>query len=226
MSAKAMPNDDEWTTVLGLGSLLSETSSRVTFPDLKNFRLGRVANYRRIFGHSPAVFYKRGIANPETKELSSLSAEFVDGHPGFMCTVFEVPSEIMMEGGIPGEAYREREEEFDIQSVPYQDLSSGTVHKGILCVKWSDEAYIEYWGQERFDEKYTKQGIPTIWGWSPDSGLRPCRKYFQLCLKAAMEMGQECYNSFLDETFLVDRATTIRTYLDQYPSILEEIKKS
>ena len=29
-------------TVLGLGSLLSERSSRVTFPTLENFRLGRV----------------------------------------------------------------------------------------------------------------------------------------------------------------------------------------
>ena len=36
------------TTILGFGSLLSEQSSRLTFPDLENFRLVRVPNYRRL----------------------------------------------------------------------------------------------------------------------------------------------------------------------------------
>ena len=138
-----------------------------------------------------------------------------------------------MEDGVPGEAYREREEEFDIQSVPYVDGSDGSVDggnadvsfkskTGILCVKWTDEEYVAYWGQERFEEKYTSAGIPTIWGWTKDSGLRPCRPYFRLCLNAAKGMGEQCYNSFLDETFLVDRTTTVRKYLEQYPEVIED----
>ena len=62
-------------TVLGLGSLLSERSSRTTYPRLTNFRLARVEGYRRVFGHPAGIFFERGIANAETKEFSSLCAE-------------------------------------------------------------------------------------------------------------------------------------------------------
>jgi hypothetical protein len=48
-------------TLVGFGSLLSETSSRTTFPTLSNFRLGRVQGFRRVFRHPAAIFYERGM---------------------------------------------------------------------------------------------------------------------------------------------------------------------
>ncbi len=33
-------------------------------------------------------------------------------------------------------------------------------------------------------------------------------------------VGGLCYSSFLDETYLVDRKTTIREYIDQYPEVM------
>ena len=53
------------TTILGFGSLLSEQSSRLTFPDLENFRLVRVPNYRRLMQHPASIFFQRGIADPQ-----------------------------------------------------------------------------------------------------------------------------------------------------------------
>ena len=47
------------TTILGFGSLLSEQSSRLTFPDLENFRLVRVPNYRRLMQHPASIFFQR-----------------------------------------------------------------------------------------------------------------------------------------------------------------------
>ena len=87
-------------TILGLGSLLSERSSRSTFPALENFRLGRVENYRRVFGHPASIFFQRGLANATTHEYSSLSAEALDVfgadassssayQGGFICSVFD-----------------------------------------------------------------------------------------------------------------------------------------
>ena len=35
-------------TIVGLGSLLSERSSRTTFPNLANFRLAGIDGYRRV----------------------------------------------------------------------------------------------------------------------------------------------------------------------------------
>jgi len=231
-------------TILGLGSLLSEKSSRTTFPDLTNFRLGRVSNrYRRVFGHPASIFFQRGLADMKTKEFSSLTAEeFVPTDTadslsyrgGYVCSVFEVPrkqvyrDEEDSDGNIvtkPTGAFLEREEEFDIVEVPFVDFSDNgdnkTEKKGTLCTRYTDEGFVERWGQDRFDENYCKYGIQTIWGWEHDSGLRPCRVYLRHCYLAAQSMGQECFDSFLDETFLVDRTTTIREYLYQHPGLIE-----
>ena len=77
------------TKILGFGSLLSEQSARTTFPDLGGFRLVRVHGYRRVFAHAAAVFFERGIANAETLEFASLSAEPRDG-ASFVAACFEV----------------------------------------------------------------------------------------------------------------------------------------
>jgi len=233
-------------TILGLGSLLSERSSKTTFPDLRNFRLGRISNsYRRVFGHPASIFFQRGLANMETKEFSSLSAEEFEPDAdsayrgGFICSVFEVPREQVYwdeedsDGSIttkPIGAFLEREEEFDITEVPFMNFSdaknkidgiSEPTKTGTLCTRYTDEGFVERWGNSHFEENYGKYGIQSIWGWKRDSGLRPCRVYLRHCYLAAQSMGQECFDSFLDETFLVDRTTTIREYINQHPGLIE-----
>jgi hypothetical protein len=207
-------------TILGFGSLLSERSSKTTFPDLKNFRLGRVPKYRRVFGHPASIFFQRGIANLETKEMSSLSAEYAGEDSSFICSVFEVPNKDMMESGVPSEAFLEREEEFDIVNVPYVELKNGKILEGILCTASTDDEYLNKWGKERFEKHYGQYGVSTIWGWQRDSCLKPCAIYLRHCVLAAKSMGDECYNSFLDDTYLVDRTTPLRTYLDHNPHIM------
>ena len=209
-------------TIVGFGSLLSEQSARLTFPDLSDFRLGRIPHYRRVFGHVASIFFQRGIANWDTLECSSLSAEYVGkDFPGFLCTIFEVSSEGMMEDGIPSRSFREREEEFHIITVPFLERDGSTsTCQGVLCARSSDESYIKEWGHERFHRNYKNYGIPTIWDWKEDSGLRPCAIYLRHCILAAESMGSECFNSFLDETFLVDRQTTIREYLKENHQVM------
>jgi hypothetical protein len=128
----------------------------------------------------------------------------------------------MMEaGGMPSKAYLEREEEFDIIPVPYIDFETGEERQGgILCARFTDDGYIARWGKERFEKHYGTYGIDTIWGWKRDSGLLPCATYLRHCTLAAKSMGPACYDSFLDETFLADRTTTIRTYLAANPQIM------
>lgn len=218
-------------TILGFGSLLSESSSRVTFPNLRNFRLGRVNNYRRVFAHPASIFFERKIANLETMEMSSLSAEPCEG-AGFVCSIFEVSTEGLMEVNgselSPSDAFREREEEFNIQLVPFKELHEDGSLKdgegmGILCVRSTDNAYLTMWGADRFNEKYKSYGLNTIWNYTRDSGLRPCGVYLRHCVLAAKRMGNTCYSSFLDETFLVDRKATIRSYLKSNPNIMDTL---
>ncbi|KAL7548054.1 hypothetical protein ACHAWF_016838 [Thalassiosira exigua] len=255
-------------TILGFGSLLSLQSARLTFPTLKNFRLGRVPNHRRVFSHPASIFFKRGIAKLDTLEMSSLSCEYKEGH-SFVCSVFEVPSEGLSAATsrgdektgswIPSHAFLEREEEFDIAMVPYLDVengeaplrtetsvsdtteSSGTngidrkapLKQGVICRRSTDEAYLVQWGEAHWERQYLKYGVKTIWNWGKDSGLRPCPVYLRHCVLASWNCGGRrdswssdgdgglCYNSFLDDTYLVDRKTTIRDYLKQCPDVME-----
>ena len=197
-------------TILGLGSLLSERSARTTFPELNGFLLARVTGYRRVFAHSPALFVDRGIADFESGERASLSAEPSDGG-GFVCSAFEVA-----DVGI--DAFREREEEFELRVVDFYE-EDGTRGRGLLCVRSTDEAYVAAWGRERYDRLYTSRGH-TIWSYAHDSQLLPCAAYLRHCALAAEKLGPRCHDSFLDETFLVDRATTIRKYLQAHPEVL------
>lgn len=135
-------------SIIGFGSLLSEASARVTFPHLRGFRLARVVGWRRVFRHAAAIFFERGIANPKTKEISSLSAERAGEDCGFVVSVFDVE----VEGG-DNEAFMEdfkrREEEFELVEAPFYDLETGTkvLGTGLLCSASTDASYIERWGQ-------------------------------------------------------------------------------
>ena len=118
--------------------------------------------------------------------------------------------------------FREREEEFDLQLVPVSPLEPGASPDvtGLMCCRSTDEAYVELWGQERFDRLYKKHGLHTIWGHAPDSGLRPCPVYLRHCVLAAEKCGDAARDSFLDETFLVDRSTTVRQHLAAHPEVM------
>ncbi|GLT56119.1 hypothetical protein SLA2020_291900 [Shorea laevis] len=42
-------------------------------------RVARLNGFRRVFAHVASIFFEREIANPETKEISSLSVEPCEG---------------------------------------------------------------------------------------------------------------------------------------------------
>lgn len=237
-------------TIVGLGSLLSERSARTTFPALRNFRVGRIDGFRRVFAHPAAIFFERGIADLESLQIASLSAEECAG-ASFVCSLFEVEDEGM-------ERFREREEEFELRHVPFTTLSASAdggeateaSATALMCLRSTDDAYVQLWGQERFvsprhvflacacasqasgrtsppgrprsaqDRLYRANGLPTIWGWRPDSGVRPCQVYLRHCVLAAERVGELCHASFLDDTFLIDRTTTLRSYLVANPSVM------
>ena len=218
-SRTEMPVPRQTLTILGLGSLLSERSARVTFPELTGWRLVRVHGYRRVFAHTPSIFMQRGIADAVTLQMASLGAEPCAG-ASFVATAFDVPDD-----GTGMEAFREREEEYDLRMVPFESLDddhqlADSDREAMLCVCSSDEDYIKRWGIGRFQSMYTAHGLRTCWDWPTDSGLRPCATYLRHCALAAEKLGPIAYRSFLDETYLCDRRTTIRDYLAQHPEVM------
>lgn len=209
-------------TLIGFGSLLSETSSRTTFPQLVNFRLGRVNGYRRLFRHPAAIFFERGIARPETKEISSLSVEYVGegatGEEGFVCSLFDVMHFNLQD-------FLDREEEFAFTMVEFTELGEGDKRgKGLMCLATTDAHVEDRWGKGYIKRKYGVHGLNSIWDeWGPESGILPCPVYLRHCVLSARKQGQDgpAFRSFLRETFLADRKTTIEEHLARRPDILQ-----
>ncbi|CAK4082489.1 unnamed protein product [Aphanomyces euteiches] len=200
-------------TIIGFGSLLSEASARSTFGDhMSNFRLARVHNYRRVFAHPASIFFQRGIANLETKEIASLSTEVSPG-ASFTISAFEIP-----ESQLPG--FYAREEEFSIEEVEFIE-ANGATSKGLMCCRWTDAEYIAKRGQDEFDRLYKAYGLTTIWGYDASSGILPCRVYLRHCILAVQKLGEDVFNDFVDNTFLGDRKTPIRAYLEANPTVMD-----
>ncbi|KAL2530611.1 hypothetical protein Fot_23212 [Forsythia ovata] len=206
---------DGLVSICGFGSLLSERSARSTFPHLINFRMTKLSGFRRVFAHVAPIFFERGIAKPETKEISSLSVEPCEGET-LVVTTFEIQiSEIP--------SFIEREHEFRFLAVipeTFNELFYTT--PAVLCARYSDGEYFENrckGNQEIFFQRYGQYGIDKIWV----DDILPCRVYLRHCVLAAKNLGDLAYDNFLDHTFLGDRKTTIREYLATTGSgIMEE----
>ncbi|KAL3700118.1 hypothetical protein R1sor_018140 [Riccia sorocarpa] len=221
-SFEQIATEGGFISICGFGSLLSERSARFTFPELQNFRVGILHGFRRVFAHVAPVFLERGIANVETKEMSSLSVEPFPGE-SIVVTVFEIS-----ESEVP--AFIEREHEFRFLAITVHSLEGEiSAHKALLldsllgkviCARYSDEEYRRdrCSGDEEYNKRYGRYNIQRIWR----DDIFPCRTYLRHCVLAAKNLNQAAYDSFLDHTFLGDRTTSIRQYLAQDENIMLE----
>ncbi|XP_058083083.1 uncharacterized protein LOC131231024 [Magnolia sinica] len=196
---------DGYISVCGFGSLLSERSARSTFPDLINFRMGKLHGFRRIFCHVAPIFFDRGIAKEETGEISSLSVEPCQRET-LVITVFDIKiSEVP--------SFIEREHEFRFLAVVPEEMNGEPFTRpAVLCARYSDEEYFHVrckGSKEIFFQRYGRLNIQKIWR----DDILPCRVYLRHCVLAAKNLGEAAYENFLDHTFLADRKTTIRQYL-------------
>ncbi|XP_062108666.1 uncharacterized protein LOC133819421 isoform X2 [Humulus lupulus] len=158
-------------SICGFGSLLSERSARSTFPDLINFRVARLNGFRRVFAHAAPIFFERGIAKPETKEISSLSVEPCEGET-LIVTVFEISK-----SDIP--AFLERELEFRFLAVLPETLDEKPFDKlAVLCARYSDEEFLRIrckGSKDIYFQQYGRYGIDKIW----QDDILPCRAYLR-----------------------------------------------
>ena len=87
-------------SIVGFGSLLSERSTRLTFPRASDFRVARLPGFRRVFGHVAPVFLRRGLHRVDDAGIlraASLSIERWGGggEEPLSVTLFEIPGEEM-----------------------------------------------------------------------------------------------------------------------------------
>ncbi|KAH9626444.1 hypothetical protein KSS87_004946 [Heliosperma pusillum] len=198
-------SSEGYISICGFGSLLSEKSAMSTFPNLINFRVARLKGFRRVFAHVAPIFFERGIAKPETKEISSLSVEPCKEEE-LIVTVFEI-----RESEVP--SFMDRELEFRFLAVMPETLEGKAfTNPAVLCSRYSDEEFFNIrckGSKEIYYQHYGRYNIDNIWR----DDILPCRLYLRHCVLAAKNLGEVAYNNFLDHTYLGNRETTIRQYL-------------
>lgn len=194
-------------TMLAYGSLLSEASSRLTFPDLQNFRYVRVHGLRRVFAHPHVFLIQQDLV--EGLRMASLSAEPAEGG-SFVVAAFDVV--LTRQQRID---FIEREASYTIASVPFYRIESTSgagdpEGMGVICLRGQDSDC-----PELIQELSTKIRLSSIWSWPYDSGLLPADIYLRHCLLASDKASDtRASASFRQETFLADRATCLQDYLN------------
>lgn len=206
-------------TILGYGALLSEDSARLTFPHLTNFRFVLIKGMRRFFSHPHLFLIDQELVDPYSSlRLASLSVEFTDSRNiGFIAAAFDV--------NIDDEQRRNfvtREPEYEIETISYFNLPTNDKNEhdskeeqaaghGVICVACPNDENLP----PTLDAPRARLTAldKSVWGWEPDSGLLPADVYLRHCLLAVNKAGSKAEQSFLDETFLVDRRTSLREYL-------------
>ena len=217
------------TTILSYGALMSEPSARLTFPGLCNFRLVRVRGYQRVFASPHLFLIARDVVDPHTTlRLATLSAEPAPPHgdtgecgggderrgpSSFVAAAFEVSLDPEQRA-----AFVAREPEYAFAAVPFEALSSTTAAGatgsrgggvGVLCVASTDAALREH-GRVAAPAEL---GLRSVWHWRQDSGLLPCDVYLRHVLLAVRKAGAVAEESFLRDTLLCDRRTTLAQFL-------------
>lgn len=90
----------------------------------------------------------------------------------------------------------------------------------VLCGGNTDEHYkVTRCPPDEWQRRWSVHGINSVWS----NDVLPCRVYLRHCVLAAKGFCPEAYDSFLNNTYLADRVTTIRQYLQQHPEILDEL---
>lgn len=90
----------------------------------------------------------------------------------------------------------------------------------VLCAANTDEHYkATRCPPEEWQRRWGIHGVSSVWR----SDVLPCRVYLRHCVLAAQGLCQEAYASFLDGTYLADRHTTVRQWLERHPEIMDEL---
>lgn len=89
----------------------------------------------------------------------------------------------------------------------------------VLCAANSDAHYrATRCPPDEWARRWGVHGVERVWR----DDVLPCRVYLRHCVLAAQGFCDEAYASFLDATWLADRKTTVRQWLQQHPEIMQE----
>eukprot|EP00933_Yihiella_yeosuensis_P020579 TRINITY_DN16465_c1_g1_i5.p1 TRINITY_DN16465_c1_g1~~TRINITY_DN16465_c1_g1_i5.p1 ORF type:complete len:254 (-),score=40.64 TRINITY_DN16465_c1_g1_i5:38-799(-) len=223
-------------TIAGVGSLVSEASAQESF-DFKNFRIGEVKGWRRAFAQANWVNVSCGLARVDTNEVAALAMVPTSQDYVSHVALLDVEEEDLYSFYEREAGYRIISVPFTARS----RTENGLVETGfaLLCTACKDDGEADMlWSvggeMERhckgssYVADWMKSSLRPLWPALPaeplsmtpvsatnsddfQKGLYPAPGYLRGCARAHARAG--LLDHFLDSTWLADRRTTLRSYL-------------
>lgn len=196
-------------SLFGYGSLISESSARSTCPNLTNFHHVYAKDVARIFAKVNPQSLKRGEGNLETLELAPVTLVEKKGAITYGCS-FDIPD-------AEWPAIKAREFDYAEGEVTIFDIKThqSKLVKTFYGLHSDDEIPTETDMAKQYWHDVRKHYQGKIYR----DDVLPEPLYLNRCLNAFKQVGIEMHDNFLDQTYLADRTTTIREYLDLYRNI-------
>ena len=189
--------------VIGYASLLSPISIHRLFPNACNITPVKIPGHARCFNSYGTLSIKKGLVKKGDKEVASAAAIL---RPGSMiyALVFQLDKTDF-------ETYRRHEFRYDLQEIEVFSRDTGKPLRAIICYEGADHRIdTTLVGVADIYALYAQHEVQSFWN-RPDL---PAKTYLEHCLAAARDLGPDYVGNFLDTSFLHDRETSVRTYLE------------
>lgn len=190
-------------TVLGYASLLSERSIKRLFPGAKNIRPVRLDNHARCFNSYGSLTLKEKLASPDSEYLAHASAIVRPGSC-LLALAFDLNETDYGQ-------YERHEFRYCFKTAPVRSLDDDARFDAILCYENVDHQIDpRLVGRTSLLDLYEDYDVTALW----HTMHKPAQHYIEHCLAAAYELGSDFFGNFLDQSFLHDRQTTIRSFIE------------
>ena len=146
----------------------------------------------------------KGLARKNDKELAHAAAIL---RPDSM--IYALTFEL---GRTDFETYQRHEFRYKLREIDVFSRDTGKPLKAIICYEGADELIdTSLVGVADIYALYAQYEVRSFWN-RPDL---PAKTYLEHCLAAARELGSDYVGNFLDTSFLHDRETSVRSYLEE-----------
>lgn len=189
--------------VIGYASLLSETSIKRLFPNVG--RIVRVAldDHARCFNSFGTLSLKAELEAHGSQYLAHASAIY---RPNSIlhALAFQLDD-------ADYDTYVRHEFRYDLKRVTAQSLDGAESLEAVICYENVDQNIdASLVGSDSIWDLYETYGTQSFW----HTPHLPAKLYLEHCIASARDIGPDMLENFLDASYIYDRETSIRSYLE------------
>ena len=188
---------------LGYASLLSRVSIRRLFPNVGRIIPVDIPGHARCFNSYGTLSIAKGLAQKDDKELAHAAAILRPGS-----TLYALAFEL---DETDFKTYQRHEFRYDLREVQVISKETGEALSAIICYEGADHLIdTSLVGVPDISALYAQYDVSAFW----HAQHLPAEVYLRHCIAAARDLGEAWVNNFLDASYIHDRETTLRAYLE------------